>query len=429
MDEGSWLSWLVIAILILFAAYFATAETAFASVSRIKLKSELDRGDRRAKKALGILDNFDKAITTILIGTNTIHIVVAAMVAVLVTRKWGVSAVTISAILTTLVIFFVSEMLPKSIGKKYSCRISLSLAPSLCFFMLILKPLAYVLTQIGQAVAKRTKGDSAVTVTEDELYDIIENMKDDGELDAERGDLVHSAMMFADVAVENIVTPRVDLQAIDIETPLQEVLTFVKLSRHSRFPVYEGSIDNIIGVLQIRKFIKSYLKQGDALEVRSVLDEIHFAHQSTRIDELLTEMSRKRVNMAIVTDNYGGTLGVVTVEDILEELVGDIWDEDDDVKEFCTLLSDGSFALDPELSIEDSFELMGYDDPDDFDFEHKLLGEWVYEHFDFIPREGDKFEYNGLLFTVSQMCHNRIVKLNAAPLPVPEINEEGGRKK
>jgi putative hemolysin len=429
MDEGSWLSWLIIAILILFAAYFATAETAFASVSRIKLKSELDRGDRRAKKALNILDHFDKAITTILIGTNIIQIVVAAMVTVLVTRKWGISAVTISAIVTTLVVFFVSELLPKSIGKKYSCRFSLALAPSLCFFMLIFKPLAYVLTKIGQAVAKHTKGDSKVTVTEDELYDIIENMKDDGELDAERGELVHSAMMFADVTVENIVTPRVDLQAIDIETPLQEVLTIVKSSRHSRFPVYEGSIDNIIGVLQIRKFIKSYIKQGDTLEVRSVLDEIHFAHQSTKIDELLAEMSRKRVNMAIVTDNYGGTLGIVTVEDILEELVGDIWDEDDDIKEFCTLLSDGSFELVPELSIDDSFELMGYDDPDDFDFDHKLLGEWVYEHFDFIPREGDKFEYNGLLFTVSQMCHNRIVKLNAAMLPAPENNEEGGHKR
>ena len=429
MDEGSWLSWLIIAILIFFAAYFATAETAFSSVSRIKLKSEFDRGDRRAKKALMILDHFDKAITTILIGTNTIHIVVAAMVTVLVTRKWGVSAVTISAIITTLVIFFVSEMLPKSIGKKYSCRFSLALAASLCFFMFILKPFAYILTQIGQSVAKHTKGDSTVTVTEDELYDIIENMKDDGELDAERGELVHSAMMFADVAVECIVTPRVDVQAIDILTPLQEVLTLVKASRHSRFPVYEGSIDNIIGVLQIRKFIKAYIKQGDTLEVRSVLDEIHFAHQSTRIDELLSEMSLKRVNMAIVTDNYGGTLGIVTVEDILEELVGDIWDEDDDVKEFCTLLSDGSFELDPELSIDDSFELMDYDDPVDFDFEHKLLGEWVFEHFDRIPVEGDKFEYNGLLLTVSEMCHNRIVKLNAKLLPVAESTEEGGHKK
>lgn len=424
MDDGSWLSWLIIALLVVAASYFATAETAFASVSRIKVKSEMDRGDRRAKKALKILDNFDKAITTILIGTNIVHILVATLVTILVTKKWGVSAVTISTIATTLVIFFVGEMMPKSIGKKYSCRFSLSLASSLSFFMLIFSPLAYVLTKIGQSVARHTKGDTEVTVTEEELYDIIENMKDDGELDAERGDLVHSAMMFADVTVESIVTPRVDVAAIDIQKPLQEILAFVKASRHSRFPVFEGSIDNIIGVLQIRKFIKSYIKQGDSLDVRSVLDNIYFAHQSTKIDELLSEMSRKRLNMAIVTDNYGGTLGIVTVEDILEELVGDIWDEDDEVKEFCVMQSDGSYDLDPELGIEESFELIDFEDPDDYEFEHKLLGEWVFEHFDRIPSEGDSFVYNGLIITVKEMRQNRIVKLNMKL--IPSVEDEGG---
>lgn len=414
MDEGSWLSWLLIILLVFAASYFATAETAFASVSRIKVKSELDRGDRRAKKALIILDNFDSAITTILIGTNIIHIVTAALVTVLVTKKWGVSAVTISTIVTALVIFFAGEMLPKSIGKKYSCRFTLALASSLSFFMLIFKPLAYLLTKLGQSVSRHTKGDTELTVTEDELYDIIESMKDEGELDAQRGELVHSALMFADVTVESIVTPRVDVAAIDIETPLPEILAFVKASRHSRFPVYEGSIDNIIGVLQIRKFIKSYIKQGDALELRSALDDIYFAHQSTKIDELLSEMSRKRLNMAIVTDNYGGTLGIVTVEDILEELVGDIWDEDDEVKESCVKNDDGSFDLDPELGIEESFELIDFEDPEDFEFEHKLLGEWVFEHFDRIPEVGDSFTYNGLVITVKEMKQHRIVKLNAA---------------
>jgi len=424
MDEGSWLSWFIIILLIAAASYFATAETAFASVSRIKIKSELDRGDRRAKKALFVLDHFDKAITTILIGTNIVQIVTAAIVTVLVTQKWGVSAVTISTVITTLVLFFVGEMLPKSIGKKYSCRFSLSLAASLCFFMRIFTPLAQVLTKIGLAVAKHTKGDLEVTVTEDELYDIIENMKDEGDLDAARGELVHSALMFADVTVESIVTPRVDVAAIDIDDPLNEILHFVKASRHSRFPVFEGSIDNVIGVLQIRKFIKAYIKQGDTLDVRSVLDNIYFAHQSTKIDELLSEMSRKRLNMAIVTDNYGGTLGIVTVEDILEELVGDIWDEDDEVKEFCVLNPDGSYDLDPELGIEEGFELIGFEDPEDYEFEHKLLGEWVYEHFDRIPREGDAFFYNGLTVTVKEMKQNRIVKLNAL---LPSVPDEEGR--
>ena len=425
MDEGSMLSWLVILFLMLRAFYFASAETAFSSVSRIKIKSELDRGDLRARKALYILDHFDKAITTILIGTNIVQIVMAAVVTVLVTRKWGLSAVTISTIVTTLVLFFVGEMLPKSIGKKYSSRFALSLAPSLKLLMGILSPLAYLLSQIGQFAARLTRAEPELTVTEDELYDIIESMKDEGGLDAERGELIHSALMFADVTVESIVTPRVDLAAVDIEKPLPEIVAYVKASRHSRFPVYEGTIDNIIGVLQIRRFIKAYLKHGDSLDLRTVLDEIYFAHQSTKIDELLSEMSRKKLNMAIVTDNYGGTLGIVTVEDILEELVGDIWDEDDEVKESCVLNADGSFDLDPELGIEEAFDLIGFEDPEDFEFEHKLLGEWVYEHFERIPEAGDAFDYNGLSIQVKEMCHNRIVKLTAV---LPTTVEREGRR-
>lgn len=428
MDDGSWLSWFIIALLMLLAYYFATAEVVFSTVSRIRLKSELDRGDPRAKKALYILDNFDKTITTILIGVNIVHTVIAAMVTVLVTRTWGLSFVTLSTVITTLVVFFAGEMLPKSIGKKYSCKFSLELAPSLLFFMKLFSPAAYVLTKIGNAVARHTKGDPEVTVTEDELYDIIDNMKDGGDIDAERGELVHSALAFADVAVETIVTPRVDLLAINVDTPVKKIVEMMRTSKHSRFPVYEESIDNIIGVLQIRKFMKNYYKLGDKLNLRSVLDGVHFAHQSTKIDELLREMNKKRVNMAVITDNYGGTFGIVTVEDILEELVGDIWDEDDDVEVSCILLSDGSYALDPELSIEEAFELIGFEDPDDFDFEHKLLGEWVYKHFEHIPAVGDSFEYNGLTLTVCEMKQNRIVKVCARIAPA-EPEEEGGRRK
>ena len=428
MDDGSWLSWFIIALLLLLAYYFATVEVSFSTVSRIRLKSELDRGDPRAKKALYVLDNFDKAITTTLIGTNVTQTVIAAMVTVLVTRMWGLSFVTLSTVLTTLVVFFAGEMLPKSIGKKYSTKFSLELAPSLCFFMKLFAPAAFVLTKIGNSVARHTKGDPEVTVTEDELYDIIDNMKDEGDIDAERGELIHSALAFADVAVENIVTPRVDLLAISVDTPVDKIVEMMRTAKHSRFPVYEGSIDNVIGVLQIRKFMKNYIKLGDGLNLRSVLDGVHFAHQSTKIDELLREMNKKRVNMAVITDNYGGTFGIVTVEDILEELVGDIWDEDDDVEESCILLDDGSYLLDPELSIEEAFELIGYEDPDDFDFEHKLLGEWVYEHFEHIPTVGDSFDYNGLTVTVSEMKQNRIVKVCARFEPASD-EEEGGHRK
>ena len=427
MDEGSPLSYAIIAFLLFMAAWFAVSETSFASVSRMKIKTRVERGDRRAEKAAYVLDNFDRAITTILIGTNIVHIATASIVTVLVTRRWGVSAVTVSTIVTTMVVFFVGEMLPKSIAKKYSERFALATAGSLCFFMRIFKPLACLLSWMGNQVAKRTKGDAEVTVTEDELYDIIENMKDEGELDSEKGELVHSALMFADVPVESVVTARVDVAAVDIDDSPEEILAFIKEQRHSRLPVYRDSIDNIIGILQIRKYIKAYMKQGPGLEIEPLLDEAWFVHQSATIDEVLPEMSRRKLNMAVVTDNYGGTLGIVTVEDIVEELVGEIWDEDDVVREPFVRNADGSVTASASADMEDVFEFMGYDDPEDNDWGHQLLGEWVYQQSELLPRTGDEFEYHRLVVKVAEMNNHRITKLDLSLKP--QETEEGGEDK
>ena len=416
-DGSSILPAFILVFLLACASYFAVCETAFASVSRIKLRSAQERGDKRADKAVFVTENFDKAITTILICTNIVHLAAASYVTVLVTRRWGVSAVTISTLVTTVVVFFTGEMLPKSIGKKYSETLSLLAAPSLCFLMRVFTPGSAVLSAIGNAAARLTSSEGEVTVTEDELYDIIENMTDGGELDSGRGELVHSALSFGDVTVESILTARVDLAAVDVDSPPGEVLSLIKRQRHSRLPVYEGSIDNIIGVLQIRKYIKACLTGGDSPDLRALLDKAYFIHSSTHIDELLRYMSGSKTNMAIVTDSYGGTLGVVTVEDILEELVGEIWDEDDEVVEKCVKNAAGGFSFDATVSVEDAFGFMEYSDPDEFDFEHKLLGEWAYEQFDFIPAEGDAFEYNGLRVTVTQVSSRRIMKLLIEPAP------------
>lgn len=422
MDDGSILSVLIILALLLFADYFAVCETSFAAVSRIRLKTAMERGDRRANKAMYVCERFDKAITTILIGTNIVHLSCASYVTVLVTRRWGLSAVTLSTFVTTLVVFFVGEMLPKSVAKKYSLRLALGTASSLVFFMHLLTPVSFVLTKIGELASRLTKGDSEVSVTEDELYDIIENMTDEGDLDSEQGDLVHSALAFGDLTAESILTARVDMETIDVDDPLEEILAQVKASRHSRIPVYQDSVDNIIGVLQIRRFMREYLQKREKTDLRSLLDEPYFVHQSAKIDELLSVMSSKKINMTIVTDSYGGTVGIVTVEDILEELVGEIWDEDDEVVEPCVDHGDGSYSFDAGVDIEDAFEFMDYEDPDETDFDHKLLGEWAYEQFDAIPQEGDSFTYNGLRVTVEKVQQRRIMKLHIQRLP------EGGEK-
>ena len=423
MDDASRLSLTIVVLLLLCAAYFAVAETAFASVSRVKIRIRAERGEPKAVKAMQVLDNFDLAITSILICTNIVHISAASIVTLAVTRMFPdvPGAVTVSTFVMTILVFFVGEMLPKSIAKKYSERLSLTVAGSLCFFMSVLKPLAKLLSALGNFAAKFVKADPEISVTEDEIYDIIEDMTEEGSLDEERGELISSALQFGETTVESILTSRVDLAALDIDDSPEEMLAFIRAQTHSRLPVYEGSIDNIVGILSIRKFIKAYLRQGAQLDIRSLLDKPYFIHQSANIDGLLPVMSKNRLNMAVVTDNYGGTLGIVTVEDILEELVGEIWDEDDVVEEPCVSCGDGVWDCDAEMAVTDVFELLEFDDDgEDDEFTNKLLGEWAYEQFDSIPSVGDSFRYRELSVTVSEMRHNRILRLRVC------LVQEGG---
>lgn len=418
MDDGSRLPWIIALLLLFAAAFFAVTETAFASSSRTRIKIADDHGNSKAKEALYVLDNFDLAISTLLICTNIVHIAAASVVTLAVTRMWGLSAVSISTIVTTIVVFFAGEMLPKSIGKKYSEPIALFTAPILCFFMKLFSPVSKLLTAIGQAAAKLIPGDEQVSVTEDEIYDIIEDMTEEGSLDEEQGELISSALQFGDVTVENVLTPRVDLVSLNISASHSEILSTIKTCTHSRLPVYEGSIDNIIGVLQIRKYIKAYIRLGEELNIRPLLDEVFFVHQSTNIDELLPLMSRRKLNMAVVTDNYGGTLGIVTVEDILEELVGEIWDEDDVVEEPMVEIAEGIYLVDADESVTDVFDTLGYEDPEeDEELINTLMGEWAYEQFSSIPKAGDSFDYHNIHVTVKNMVHNRIMKLEVCMLP------------
>ena len=426
MDDGTRISWLFsVAGLVLCAMYFAMAETAFASVSRTRIKTLAEKGNENAKRANDVLENFDQAITTLLICTNIVHIAAASIVTVNVTKIWGVSAVSISTIITTLVVFFFGEMLPKSIARKYSEKISLSTAGALRFFMILLKPAAAFLTWIGNLVSNLTKGDSDVSVTEEELYDIIENMTEEGTLDEEQGDLISSALQFQDVTVESILTSRVDMVALDVDMEQQEILEVIKNQNHSRIPVYEGSIDHIIGILQIRKYIKSYLR-NEHIALKDLLDKPFFIHQSSKIDDLLSMMSKNKMNVAIVMDNYGGTLGIVTVEDILEELVGEIWDEDDNAEENIIRITEDTYSVNANDFVTDVLDELDihYDEEEEDEITNKLMSELTYEHFASIPKEGDHFQYLNTEITVQLMKQNRIIRLKVKILKEEEEGEE-----
>ena len=425
MDDGSRLP-IILAIFLLFGAvYFAVAETAFAACSKARLKAASERSEAGAGQALYILNHFEQAISTMLIGTNLCHLFISALVTLFVTRRWGLSAVTVSTILTTLAVFFAGEMLPKSIAKKYPERLAKACSGSLRVFMTLFYPLSWLLSKIGESAVKLSRQEPELSVTEDELYDIIEDMTEEGSLDEERGELISSALQFGDLTVESVVTPRMDVVALNVDAGGDEILAQIKAQNHSRLPVYEGSIDRIIGILQIRKYIKAYLRGGEQPELRSLLDEAFFVHQSTELSELLPMMSRQRINMAVVTDNFGGTLGIVTVEDIVEEIVGEIWDEDDVIEETVTDLSENACIFDADEHVSDLFEHLDYEDPEDNDeLVDTRLGEWAYTMFDEIPDIGDSFRYHDLTVTITEMEHNRILKLKAVRKPaLPEGSE------
>ena len=426
MDDGSRSTWLIVILLLLAAMLFAVTETAFASVSRVSLKTGAEKGDERAKKALYITEHFDRAITTLLICTNIVHLATASIVTVYVTKRWGISAVSISTLVTTLVVFFFGEMLPKSIARKYSEPLSLATAGVLRVLMTLLAPAAALLTWIGNAAAKLTRGDDEASVTENDIYDIIEDMAEEGKIDEEQGDLISSALQFGDVTVESILTSRMDVAAIDIDMSQEEILAFIKEQNHSRLPVFEGTIDNIIGILHIRRYIRSYIRRGEALDIRPLLYEPFFVHQSTKIDDLLAIMSRKKINLAVVTDNYGGTLGIVTDEDILEELVGEIWDEDDRAVRNVVPMTDGSYSVNPEEHVLDVLDELNltYSEDQEEEIGRKLMNELAYEVFPHIPVAGDSFRYLGTEISVLVMRHNRIMRLKVRRLSEEELEAD-----
>ena len=424
MDDGSRLP-IIISILLLFGAfYFAVAETAFAACSRPRIKASAEREESGAKQALYILEHFEQAISTLLIGTNLCHLFLSALVTMVVTRRWGLSVVTLSTVLTTLAVFFAAEMLPKSIAKMYPERLAKACSGSLRFFMTLFYPMSRALSWIGERAARMSREEPELSVTEDELYDIIEDMTEEGSLDEEQGELISSALQFSDLTVESVLTPRMDVAALNVEASGEEILAEIKAQNHSRLPVYEGSIDHIIGILQIRKYIKEYLRTGAVPDLRNLLDDAFFIHQSTELDELLPMMSRERINMAVVTDNFGGTLGIVTVEDIVEEIFGEIWDEDDIVEEAVTDLSENACIADADESVTDIFEHLDYEDPENNgELVDTRLGEWAYQFFDSIPSPGDSFRYHDLTVTITEMEHNRILKLKIVRAPE---NTKGG---
>lgn len=411
MDEVDWWLFALLLFFIALGGFFAGAEISLASVNQSRIKIRSDKGEKRASKTLYLLRHFDQTLSTILIGNNISHVFSASLAALLVTKIWGTGALVYSTISITIIVFLISEMLPKTLAKAYSETASLWVSPLLYYLTIIFRPISALLTGLGNIISKLFDDESRATVTEEEFYNIIETIKNENALEDQKGQWIHTALNFGDKSVENVLTVRTDIVAVDIMDDPAEVYETIKETKHSRIPIYKDNIDNIIGILLTRRYLRASYQLGKAADIMEYIDPPLFVFSSTDIDELLPEMSRKKVNLAIVTNTFGGVVGLVTVEDILEELVGEIWDEDDIAIEYFYKLRKSCYEVDASVSVGEVFEKLNLDDHELDDLAHESMGSWVYESFGRIPSIGDKIESQGLCIEVSQMDKRRIMKL------------------
>lgn len=413
MDSSGPLLCILFVLLFLGGAYFAAAEIAFASVNKIRLRTRAEDGDLRARKAMYILANFDKALTTLLIGNNIMHLSTASLATVIATNTWGPSAVTYCTFIVTLLVFFFAETIPKNYAKANNEQFVLAVAGSLCILMKLLTPASFIFDRLGAWLARITHADETPTITEDELDDIIETIDEEGTLDEEQSELIQNAMEFDETTAQDILTARVDMVCIDADDSPEQIFKLIKSEQYSRLPVYQETTDNIIGTLHIRNYLRQYVKTNGKVDLSSILDKPYFVHKSTNIDDLLSQMSAKKVHLAIVTDEYGGTMGLVTIEDILEELVGEIWDESDEVILDFRKTGENTYEATGDFACMDLFDEMEFDDYDKDAFRHKNLSAWALEHFDRMPKQGDSFDaFDGRMhITIGKIDVTRIQQL------------------
>lgn len=399
---------IVIGLLILCSSFFSCIETAFSCVSTARLKNEESKGNKKAKNALFITENFDKALTTILIGNNVVNLGCSSLATVLCMNIFQNFAAAISTGLTTILVLTFGEIIPKCIGKEKSEAVALNTAIILKGLMIVLTPLSFLFIAIKTGALKllNIRNDSP-TVTEDELKYIIEHSENEGVLEEEESEMVQSALEFDEKSAFEVLTPRVDMLALDIDDDFETNKNKILTERYSRVPVYKENLDNILGILYTRDYLEELI-DGKTPDIKLLINDAFFTYKSRKLSAFMNDLRKNQVNMAIVTDEYGGTLGIVTMEDLIEEIVGEIYDEDEDIEKEYTKLRENCYFVSGDLEFDQLLELT---DREDFnnDTESHTVGGFIFEHMGRIPKEGDKFEIDGLSFEVYKVEERRII--------------------
>lgn len=409
---GDAILYILVIILIALSAFFSATETAFSSVNRIRLKNYAGEGNKRAAKTLKIAEDFDRALSAILIGNNIVNIASASIGTLIFSKLMGdgPAAVTASTVVMTVMVLIFGEVLPKSMAKENAERFSLSVTPVLSAIIFILTPFTAMLVGLKKLVTRWFHNDRKdPSVTEEELKYIIEEIEDEGVLEEQESELVQSALDFDEITVGEILTPRVDVVALNIDDSPDKILSVFQNDNHSRLPVYEKSIDSIIGILNARTFYNAYLKNNHP-DIRTLIQDTVFVPPTKKISVLLKELQHEKLQLAVVVDQYGGTIGIITVEDILEELVGEIWDENEDAVEDILPIGENQFEVNGDMNVYDMLEELELDYPQ-FKSSSNSVSGWAFEMFEHIPEIGESFTYENLAVTVKELEEQRITKL------------------
>ena len=411
MDPQSITMIVALFLMVAFSAYFSATETAFTSLNRIRLKSKADAGDRRAARTLALAEDYDRLLSTILIGNNIVNISASTLGTVLFTKHVGTAyGPAVSTIVLTVIILIFGEISPKSLAKEQPEAFAMFSAPILRLLMMILRPLNFLFAQWKRLLSLIFRSSSDSGITEEELITMVDQAETEGGLDQDESELIRSAIEFGDLEVDEILTPRVDIVAVEDTDTMDEIAKAFAESGYSRLPVYHEDIDNIVGVIHEKDFHAARYHGHD--DVSAIVSTVLYTTANTKISDLLRILQKAKAHMVIVVDEYGGTEGLCTMEDIVEELVGEIWDEHDEVIEEFKKQPDGSYLISCNANLTDLYDLFSIKGESD----STTVSGWVMEEVGRVPEEGDHFVYENLDVTVTKVEHRRVLEIRVVVL-------------
>jgi CBS domain containing-hemolysin-like protein len=410
-----------IVVMVAFSAFFSSADMVYSTVDTLRLKKDAEKGSKSAALALKFANEYDKTITTILFSNNLVNIAASSLASI---SYFGVIlGPSLITVIMFLIIVTFAEIIPKVIGRVYSHGLAKLYAYPILIFKYLFIPFVYATSALGRLIVSplyKKAEDEEEAVSDDELQEMVDTIEEEGVIDEEQGELLRSAITFMDTQAYEIMTPRVDVFAFDIEDDISELINDDNVFMYSRVPVYEETIDNIIGILPTKLLLKAMLS-NEKIDVRSLLTPVTFVPRSRNISAVLQDFKKTHNHIAIVKDEYGGTEGLITLEDIVEELVGDIWDEMDEIDEEATELGDGVYQIDGAMNIEDFFELVELELDEDADY--STVSGWCVSILERFAKVGDRFTYENLDVKVIQADEFTVEKIRVKVLPRKDVDE------